>query len=186
MTVERVPQVAANWWMFLVMGLVSAIAGVLAIVYPDLTLLALGIFAGVSLVFIGALEIVEAIAGDPDSRALSALAGVLAMLAGLVCLRRPGESLLAVVVVLGIYLVVAGVIRFVRSFSELEDRALLMGLAILDIILGILILALPKLSLVTLAVLFAISLLARGIVAIVVAFRMRSLRSGEPGAAAAA
>jgi Short repeat of unknown function (DUF308) len=186
MTVERVPHVAANWWMFLVMGLVSAIAGVLAIVYPDLTLLALGIFAGVSLLFIGAMEIVEAIAGTPDSRALSALAGVLAMLAGLVCLRRPGESLLAVVIVLGIYLVVAGVIRFVRSFSELEDRALLMGLAILDIILGILILALPKLSLVTLAVLFAISLLARGIFAIVVAFRMRSLRPGEPGAAAAA
>jgi uncharacterized membrane protein HdeD (DUF308 family) len=132
------------------------------------------------------MEIVEAIAGAPDSRALSALAGVLAMLAGLVCLRRPGESLLAVVIVLGIYLVVAGVVRFVRSFSELEDRALLMGLAILDIILGILILALPQLSLVTLAVLFAISLLARGIFAIVVAFRMRSLRPDEPGAAAAA
>jgi uncharacterized membrane protein HdeD (DUF308 family) len=61
-----------------------------------------------------------------------------------------------------------------------------MGLAILDIILGILILALPKLSLVTLAILFAISLLARGVFAIITAFRLRGLSHGEPGAAAAA
>jgi len=45
MTVEPLPRVASNSWMFLVMGVVSAIAGVLAIVYPDLTLLALGICA---------------------------------------------------------------------------------------------------------------------------------------------
>jgi uncharacterized membrane protein HdeD (DUF308 family) len=186
MSVSPVPRATDNWWLFLIIGLVSTIAGVLAIVYPDLTLLAIGIFAGVSLLFLGAMEIVDAIVGAPDSRTLSALVGVLSLLAGLVCLRRPGESLLAVVVVLGIYLVVAGVIRFIRSFAELDDRALVMGLAILDVILGILILSLPKLSLVTLAVLFAISLLARGVYMIVVAFRLRSLAHHEPGAAAAA
>jgi uncharacterized membrane protein HdeD (DUF308 family) len=190
MSVSPVPRVANNWWLFLIIGLVSTVAGVLAIVYPDITLLAIGIFAGVSLLFIGAMEIVDAIAGgaggEADSRALSAIVGVLSLLAGLVCLRRPGESLLAVVVVLGFYLVIAGVIRFIRSFAELEDRALLMMLALLDIILGILILSLPKLSLVTLAVLFAISLLARGIFMIVLAFRIRSVGHHEPGAAAAA
>jgi uncharacterized membrane protein HdeD (DUF308 family) len=164
--------------MFLVLGLVSTIAGILAIVYPDITLLAIGIFAGVSLLFLGAMDIVEAIAGAPESRALSAIAGVLTLLAGLICLRRPGESLLALVVVLGIYLVIAGIIRFVRSFGELEDRPLLMGLAIIDIVLGALILSLPELSLVTLAILFAISLLARGVFAMVVALRLRSAGRG--------
>jgi uncharacterized membrane protein HdeD (DUF308 family) len=186
MSVSPVQRVATNWWLFLVIGLVSSLAGILAIVYPDITLLAIGIFAGVSLLFLGAMEIVDAIAGAPDSRALSAIVGVLSMLAGLVCLRRPGESLLAIVVVLGFYLVVAGVIRFIRAFAELENRAMLMALALLDVILGILILSLPKLSLVTLAVLFAISLLARGVFMIVVAFRLRSLGHHEPGAAAAA
>jgi uncharacterized membrane protein HdeD (DUF308 family) len=186
MSPSPVVQVARNWWLFLILGLVSVIAGILAIVYPDITLLALGLFIGISLLFIGAMDIVDAIAGSPDSRALSAIVGVLSLLAGLVCLRRPGESLLALVVVLGIYLVITGVVRFVRAFSELEDRALLLGLAILDVILGILILSLPKLSLVTLAVLFAISLLARGVFAIFAAFRLRSLRHSEPGTAAAA
>jgi uncharacterized membrane protein HdeD (DUF308 family) len=186
MTTDPVAQAAKNWWLFLVLGLVSVIAGVLAIVYPDITLLALGIFAGVSLLMIGIMEIVEALADDAESRAMSAIVGVLSLLAGLVCLRRPGESLLALVIVLGFWLIVEGVVRFIRAFSELEDRALIMGLAILDIILGILILALPGLSLVTLAVLFAISLLARGVFAMITAFRLRGFRHGEPGAAAPA
>jgi uncharacterized membrane protein HdeD (DUF308 family) len=186
MTTDPVERVAKNWWLFLILGLVSVIAGILAIVYPGLTLLALGIFAGISLLMIGIMGIVEAIAGDPGGRALSAIVGVLSILAGLVCLKRPGESLLAIVVVLGFWLIVVGVVNFIRAFSTVDDRALALGLAILDIILGILILSLPHLSLVTLAILFAISLLARGVFAIVAAFRMRGLAHGEPGAAAAA
>jgi uncharacterized membrane protein HdeD (DUF308 family) len=186
MSIDPVAQAAKSWWLFLILGLVSLIAGVLAIVYPDITLLALGIFAGVSLLMIGAMEIVEAIVGAPESRALSAIVGVLSLLAGLVCLRRPGESLLAIVVVLGIWLIIEGVIRFISAFSELEDRAALLALAILDILLGILILALPHLSLVTLAVLFAVSLLARGAWSLFVAFRLRGLGHGEPGSAAPA
>jgi uncharacterized membrane protein HdeD (DUF308 family) len=187
-TASEVPSIGRNWWLFLVLGLVSIVAGILAIVYPDITLLAVGLFLGVSLLFIGAMDIVEAIAGSPESRALSAIVGVLSMLAGLVCLRRPGESLLALVIVLGFYLIIGGVIRFVGAFAQLEDRALLLGLAILDIILGILILSLPKVSLVTLAVLFAISLLARGVFSVVVAFKLRGARhhAQEPGAAATA
>ena len=175
---------ARNWWLFLIVGLVSIVAGVLAIVYPDITLLALGIIIGVGLLFSGAIEIAEAIAGAPDSRALSAIVGVLSIIAGVICLRRPGESLLALVIVLGIYLIVAGIIRFIRSFSELEDRAAQMGLGLIDAILGILILSLPGVSLVTLAVLFAISLIVRGAFMVWVSFKLRGARHHpDPGEA---
>jgi uncharacterized membrane protein HdeD (DUF308 family) len=178
-TVSEIPEIGRNWWLFLVVGLVSIIAGILAIVYPDITLLALGIFVGVGLLFAGALEVAEAIAGSSEGRTLSAIVGVLAIIAGLICLRRPGESLLALVVVLGVYLVVAGIVRFIRSFSELETRAAQMALGIIDVILGVLILSLPKLSLVTLAVLFAISLLVRGAFMVFLAFRLRGARGEE-------
>jgi uncharacterized membrane protein HdeD (DUF308 family) len=172
----EVPQIGRNWWLFLVVGLVSILAGILALVWPDITLLALGLFVGIGLLFIGGLEVAEAIAGSPDSRALTAIVGVLSIIAGIVCLRRPGESLLAIVIVLGIYLIVEGVIRFIRAFQELEDRAPMMLLGIIDAILGILILSLPKLSLVTLAVLFALSLIIRGAFNVYVAFRLRGAR----------
>jgi uncharacterized membrane protein HdeD (DUF308 family) len=175
-TVSEVPAIGRNWWLFLVVGLVSIGAGILAIVFPDITLLALGIIAGVGLLFSGGIEIAEAIAGEPESRVLAAIVGILSVVAGLICLRRPGESLLAIVVVLGIYLVVAGIVRFIGSFSTLEERAAQMGLGIIDVILGILILTLPGLSLVTLAVLFGISLLARGAFMVWVAFKLRGAR----------
>jgi uncharacterized membrane protein HdeD (DUF308 family) len=181
---SEVSEVARNWWLFLIVGVVSIAAGILAIVYPDITLLALGLFIGVGLLFAGALDIAEAIAGGEESRALNAIVGVLSIIAGVICLRRPGESLLALVIVLGVYLIVAGIVRFIRSFQELEDRAAMMGLGIIDAILGILILSLPKLSLVTLAVLFALSLLARGLFMVFLAFKLRGARHhAEPPAA---
>jgi uncharacterized membrane protein HdeD (DUF308 family) len=184
--VSAVEAVARNWWTFLVAGGVSLIAGLLLLVFPDLSLLAFGLMVGVGLLFAGALEIVEAIVGAHETRALNAIVGVLSIIGGVVCLRRPGESLLALVVLLGAYLVVAGIVRFVRSFAELDGRAAQMGLGLLDVILGILILSLPGLSLVTLAVLFAISLLARGAFMVFVAFRLRGVRGAEPHAAASA
>lgn len=185
--VSEVSAADRTWWSFLIVGLVSIAAGILAIVYPDISLLALGIFAGIGLLFAGALEVVEAIAGAPESRVLAAVGGVLSVVAGLICLRRPGESLVAIVVVLGIYLVVAGILRFIRSFSASEERPTQMALGIIDTIIGGVILALPELSLVTLAVLFGISLLARGIVEVFMSFKLRGARHpAEPGAAVAA
>jgi uncharacterized membrane protein HdeD (DUF308 family) len=173
---SEVPQIGRNWWLFLIVGVISILAGILALVWPDITLLALGLFVGIGLLFIGGLEIAEAIAGSPDSRALTSIVGVLSIIAGIVCLRRPGESLLALVIVLGVYLIVEGAIRFIRAFQELEDRAAMMLLGIVDAILGILILSLPKLSLVTLAILFALSLLIRGAFMVWVAFKLRAAK----------
>lgn len=172
---------AKEWWLLAVLGAVSLVAGVLAIAYPDITLLAVGIIFGFYLLLAGVFEIVQAIVGDAESRALSAILGVVALIAGLVCLKRPGESIVALVVVLGIYLIVAGGIRFVFAFGEHESKALAFLAAIADLVLGILILALPKLSLVTLAVLFGISLIFRGAFALVAAFKLRKLRHEEPG-----
>ena len=88
--------------------------------------------------------------------------GILGMIAGLVVLRRPGESLLALLLVLGIWLIVSGAISFFRSFQSVDGRALLMLVALAEIVLGVLILALPDLSLRTVAMLAGIGFLLRG------------------------
>lgn len=55
---SEVSPLGRNWWLFLIVGLISIVAGVLAIVYPGITLLGLAFFAGVGLLFAGGLEIV--------------------------------------------------------------------------------------------------------------------------------
>jgi uncharacterized membrane protein HdeD (DUF308 family) len=176
--VDDVARIAKEWWLLAVLGVVSIVCGVLAIVYPDVTLLAVGIIFGFYLMLAGVFELVEAIVGDAASRALSALIGIVALIAGLICLRRPGESLLALVVVLGIYLVVTGVVALVRAFASVEHRGWFVLSAVVDLVLGILILSWPDLGLVTLAVFFGISLIFRGAVALVAAWQLRKLRKG--------
>ena len=179
--VSEVAAVAKNWWLFVVLGSICLIAGVLAIVWPGKTLLALGLFAGIYLIVAAIMEIVEAIAGDPDGRTMSAILGVISLIAGLILLRRPGTSLLAIVIALGIFLVAEGVIRVVRAFEARENRGWAIGLGGFDVLMGIIILGWPGIGLVTLAVFFALTMLTRGAFAVVAGLQLRKLRhAGEP------
>jgi uncharacterized membrane protein HdeD (DUF308 family) len=160
---------ARSYGTFLIVaGVLGAIAGILALVYPDITLLALALIAGINLMLLGILALIESFGGDRDAgdRVLAGVIGILGLIAGLVVIRRPGESLLALVVIIGVWLVVTGIVDFIRAFSRLENRALRLLAALVDVILGILILALPKLSLGTLAILVGLAFLIRGVVAV--------------------
>src|SRR3954468_455333 len=151
------------WWMFLVVGILNLIVGIVAVIHPGFTLLALGIVLGFYLLLAAIVAIVEGISGAAESRGLSIVLGVIALIAGIVCVRRPGESLLALVVVAGIYLVASGAIRFALAFALPGPRGLPITVALLEAALGILILALPELSLGTLAILFGIGMLVHGV-----------------------
>src|SRR4051794_7052693 len=178
--VSDVPEIGKNWWLFVVLGVICLITGLLAIVWPGLTLLTLGIFAGIYLMIAAVMEIIDAIIGEPGGRALSAILGIIALIAGLVFLRRPGESLLAIVVVAGIFLIAEGVIRIVRAFGPVVDRWWGIAAGVLDMLAGILILSWPEIGLVTLAVFFAVTMLVRGVLAVVAGFKLRSLRHRPP------
>lgn len=161
---------ARSYGTFLIVaGVIGAIAGILALVYPDITLLALALIAGINLMVMGILALIEAFGGERDAtaRLLCGIIGILGLIGGLVVIRRPGESLLAILLVLGIWLIVSGIVDFIRAFAQLEGRALMLLSALVDVILGVLILALPKLSLATLAILIGISFLVRGVFAVV-------------------
>ena len=182
-TTETAPDPLAgarsSGWILIAAGAISIVAGLLAIVYPDITLLALAIFAGINLIVLGILGLIDAFddAADGGIRALAGVLGVLGMIAGLVVLRRPGESLLAILLVLGIWLVVSGAVSFFRSFQSVGGRALLMLVALAEIVLGVLILALPDLSLKTVAVLAGIGFLLRGMLAIYTGIQLRKLHA---------
>ena len=161
-----------------VVGVLSIVAGILAIVYPDITLLALALIAGINLLLLGILGLVDAAASDEDAggtRVLSGVLGLLGVIAGLVVMRRPGESLLAIILILGVWFVVSGLVDAIRAIAVPGDRAFRLLVAIFDIVLGGLILALPDLSLKTMAVLAGIAFIARGFFAIVIGLKLRKV-----------
>ena len=171
--------------MLIAMGVLGVIAGVLAVAYPDITLLALALIAGINLMILGIASLVGAFGGERDStvRALAAVMGLLGIVAGIAVIRRPGETLLAVLIVVGIWFVVHGVVDLVRAATTTEGRGILLLAAIADMIFGILILALPKLSLATLAVLIGLGFLVRGVVSVVQGIGLRRAASASAAAA---
>jgi len=160
----------------IVVGVLSIVAGVLAVVFPDLTLLALALIAGINLLLLGALGLVEAIVSreiDSGARVLSGVLGLLGVIAGLVVMRRPGESLLAIILILGVWFVVSGLVDAIRAITTPGDRGFRLLVAAADIVLGGLILALPELSLTTMALLTGFAFIIRGVFAIVMGVKLR-------------
>jgi uncharacterized membrane protein HdeD (DUF308 family) len=180
-SLEHVLQpIARHWWLWVLFGVLSIVAGVIALANPGLSLLAIALLFGCALIISGFFDLLTGItARDVDTigRVAAMLLGVLALIAGVICLRRPGTSLLALVLVVGIYLIAAGVLHLAAAFSDREgNTALRAALGLLNIVLGVVILAIPGLSLVTFAVLFGIGLVIRGAVAIAAGMRLRRLR----------
>jgi uncharacterized membrane protein HdeD (DUF308 family) len=156
----------------------SIVAGAIALADLNLSLVALGVLFGCWLIAVGFFDVLGGVMAEDAGtarRVLAVLLGVISLIAGVMCLRLPGVGLLALVIVVGAYLVVAGVLQIA---SAVGDDQPWMGyvLGVVNLVLGILILALPDLGIVTFAVLFGIGLVVRGAVALWVGLRLRRLR----------
>jgi uncharacterized membrane protein HdeD (DUF308 family) len=174
-TPEPLKAVHASGWLLLVVGAASIVAGILALVYPEITLLALGLIAGINVLLLGVLALVDAVAseGGTGARVLVGVLGVLGVLGGIVMMRRPGETILVIVMVLGLWLVLSGITEAIVALMDATDRGVRLLGALVDLVIGILILALPKVSLGTVAVLAAIAFLVRGAFAVYVGWQLR-------------
>jgi uncharacterized membrane protein HdeD (DUF308 family) len=167
----------AKWWIVAVLGVISIAAGVLALAYPDITLLVLGLIVGINLVFIGTIWIGLATTEvhTEGGRILRFIVGFLAILAGLVCLVRPGAGVLALLIALSFWFIVTGVADLARALDEREHRVIAGILGVIGIAAGIIIVANPDIGLTTLALLAGIGFIVRGTVELMAGLYMRQL-----------
>ncbi len=163
------------WWLVMLFGLAVFCVGAFFVISPHETLSTFTVIAGIFLLVNGVIAILGSIFGRSEGRGLLAMIGVLSVIAGLVLIKKPFDTLVVFVLILGVWFIVAGVVRFVEAIGELDRRAANMGVAILDMIAGILILSWPSLGLATLAVIIGIVLLLRGAVFVAAAWEMRRL-----------
>jgi uncharacterized membrane protein HdeD (DUF308 family) len=167
----------SSWWIPMVVGLISLVAGIMALVWPHITLLALALIAGINLTVLSAFVIGEAAADDEASdRTLRIVLGVLGVIAGLIVMRRPGETLLVLIIALGIWLVLDGVVEILRAIIAPDRSRVLMILGgLIDAGLGVALLVWPKLGLGTVAVLVGLGFVVRGIMLMFGGWRVRGV-----------
>ena len=107
-----------TWWWFLLAGLAGVAVGILIFAFPGLTAIVLVYFIATRALIVCIVEIAAGIAlrKEISSEWLLILKGVLSVLFGLVLFVAPGAGALAMVLVIGVYAIVAGVLLMLVAF----------------------------------------------------------------------
>ena len=170
---HQLEEAARLWWLLLLGGLASLIVGVLLFVWPSETLATVALIVGIYLLLGGCIAIGMAFAEPSDERTGALLRGALAGIAGLIIVRHPGDSTLVVALAIGIVLVITGVIKLLAVTAAASGRGWLLLGALLDIAIGIVLVAWPQFGVNSLAILLGIVLLLRGLLECAGAFVLR-------------
>ena len=102
----------------IVLGLLGILVGLYFIRHLTVTVTLLAILLGVFWVMRGIVDlIVAAVAGPVPGRWIKAVIGVISLAAGLIVLFKPNESLKFLLVVLGIYLMLYGLVLAFWAFQ---------------------------------------------------------------------
>lgn len=165
--------------MFLFRGIAAVLFGIIALVWPKLTLSVLVLVFGVFAVISGITAVVAALRStEIPGWGLLLFQGILGTLAGVIALVWPGITALAFLYLLAAWAIITGVLEVIAplSFPMSTGRAVLMVLTgVLSVIFGILIAAQPASGLLAVAWLIGVYAIVYGIMYVVVYFESRSL-----------
>jgi uncharacterized membrane protein HdeD (DUF308 family) len=175
---DTMATVGRHWGWILSFGVITVLTGVLVLVWPGRTLIVVAVLFGIQLIVTGIFRLGAALAADESgpTRVLFALLGVFSLIVGLYALRHVLVTLLALGLLLGIFWVVSGVIELFNALQHktMGSRGWTALMGVLSIVAGIILLAYPGLSLLTLAILLSVWLLVLGLMEITLALRIRS------------
>lgn len=159
-------------------GAVAVIFGIIALIWPGVTVLALAFVFGVYAIVDGVGALISAFRpGDMTHRVAYGLAGVLGLVAGVIVLAWPTITVLVLATLVGLWAVVTGIaeiIAAVRLRRQIHGEAFLIIAGAVSAIAGILILIHPIAGALGIAILVGIFAIVYGIVLLSLGFRLRN------------
>jgi uncharacterized membrane protein HdeD (DUF308 family) len=110
---------SGSWWLATLIGFISLAVGVFLIRNPETSLQTFIVIAGLILIARGIIDAIRAFAGSEGTqhRVLTAIIGILAILAGIAILAQPVAGGVAFVWILGLYALFYGALLMSISFS---------------------------------------------------------------------
>jgi uncharacterized membrane protein HdeD (DUF308 family) len=164
---------ARRWWLFALRGAVAILFGLLALIWPGLTLVVLVVLWGAYTLVDGATELYLAIT---HRDVVHGVLGVVGVVAGLVALFWPGITALALLVVIAVWAIVGGVLEIVTAIrlrKVIEHERFLVLSGVLSVVLGIILLATPSTGALALVVTIGAFAILWGIVLVLLSLRLR-------------
>ncbi|MFJ3415303.1 HdeD family acid-resistance protein [Streptomyces sp. NPDC086082] len=179
-------QLGRSWTWILGSAVATVVPGVLVLVWPDETLHVLSVLIGLYLLVTGAFRFVSCFGREERGERLPGLLlAVLYVLAGVLCLRNPLQTIVALSLIVGAVWLVSGILTLYTAIADkdLPHRGVVLGVAMLGIVAGIVVLALPAESAHALTRLLGLWLVLLGLAeaAIALAWRAALRRTRGPG-----
>ena len=153
-------EAARAWWLLLVVGIASAVAGVILVTKPSNSLATLAVIFGIFLLVDGIVELVASFGHPAEGRVIAVIIGLLGLVVGIILIRHPTHAVTAIGLLIGIWLIAAGVLRLLRAIAI--PGLLQAVIAVVEIVVGIVIVSDPHIGYATLAILTGIWLILNG------------------------
>jgi uncharacterized membrane protein HdeD (DUF308 family) len=155
---------------FIVRGLLAVAVGIVALAWPGISILALVILFAVYAFIAAGMEAVKAFSSERAGSVMGhLLLGLVDVGAGVIALAWPGPTALVLVLLVGAWATIGGLVEIYAGFEAGEPagtRALFFVSGLISIAFGIVLFARPDVGAVTLASLFGLFNLVYGIWAI--------------------
>jgi uncharacterized membrane protein HdeD (DUF308 family) len=169
-------EMARTWWVYLIRGVCAVLFGLLAIIWPSITLYILIIVFGVYAIVNGIFELFGS--GRGGARGLMIFAGVFSILVGVVAFLWPGMTALALLLLIASWAVVIGVVELVAAIllrRAVRGEWTFIVSGVLAMLFGILLFLWPAVGALTVAWLIGVMAILYGISLLALAFRLRGV-----------
>lgn len=175
------PELGRSWGWVLVAGIASFLAGLVTLVWPGVTVLALVIILGIFLLFAGATELGWAIAERHEKGwGLLLFRGIVDVIAGIVVLAWPAATALVLALLLAAWLLVYAAITLWYAYQHRGERphtGHFLAKGIVAIVVAIITVAWPSITILVIAFVIGIALVLQGVILMRLAFVLRRART---------
>jgi len=176
---EMLGYMQRSWWIFLPGGVAAAVFGIVAYVWPAMTLEVLVLLFGSCVLVDGMVGLVNAVRSrDRPGRVWPSVLGSGLGIIGLLTLFSPALCAFVLLMFIAAWSIVGGLLRIVLAFhirKEITGDWILVLGGGLSIVFGGLLFAMRLAGLVTLALLIGFYAIAFGVLFVMPGFRLRKL-----------
>ena len=174
-----------HWWLVVLRGILAILFGILAFIWPAITLLTLVVMFGVYAIVDGLLAAWTGLSRTKDSPRwwTFLLEGLISIGAGVIALLWPGLATLVLIYMIASWAVITGILEIaaaIRLRNEISNEWILGLGGVVSIVLGVLLFLQPLAG--GLAIIWTIAAYAVifGVLLIILGFRLRNWKA--PGA----
>lgn len=176
-TLAPPPLLQHLWTSTLVSGLLAIALGVAVSAWPGQTVLVAGVVFGVYLLISGITQVVFAFGlhATAGSRILMFISGAASLVLALLAFRHFGDAVLLLAIWVGVGFIFRGVATTVSAVSDpdMPGRGWALFIGIVNLLAGIIVMAWPFESIVTLAYVIGIWLIVLGVFEVISSFGIR-------------